>query len=116
MQAFVTSTGIRLDLDGWETQQKGVWKYTLPCILRACATFPACNWHGGYALWFLTVQLNGTLEMMQNDVKTSEFEYRSTEIDLFLMMLFVNNFLEKNFVFWEIHLHLMLSGQQMNLE
>ena len=41
---------------------------------------------------------------MQNDVKTSEIGYRSTEIDLFLMMLFVNNFLE-NFVFWEIHLH-----------
>ena len=85
-------------------------------MLCACATFPACNWHGGYALMFLTTRLNGTLEMMQNDVKTSEFGYRSTEIDLFLMMLFVNNFLEKNFVFWEIHLHLMLSGQQMNLE
>ena len=65
---------------------------------------------------FLTIRLNGTLEMMQNDVKTSEFGYRSTEIDLFLMMLFVNNFLEKNFVFYEIHLHLMQSGQQMNLE
>ena len=65
---------------------------------------------------FLTTRLSGTLEMMQNDVKTSEFGYRSTEIELFLMMLFVNNFLEKNFVFWKIHSHLMLSGQQMNLE
>ena len=60
------------------------------------------NWHGGCALMFLTIRLNGTLEMMQNDVKTSEFGYRSTEIDLFLMMLFVNNFLEKNFVFYEV--------------
>ena len=69
---------------GWETQQKGVWKYTLPCIQWACATFPACNWHGGYALMFLTIRLNRTLEMMQNDVETSEFEYRSMEIWLIL--------------------------------
>ena len=39
--AFCDFTGIQLYLDGWETQQKGVWKYTLPCILCACATFPA---------------------------------------------------------------------------
>ena len=83
--AFCDFTGIQLYLDGWETQQKGVWKYTLPCILCACATFPACNWHGGgYAVMFLTIWLNGTLEMMQNDVETSEFEYRSMEIHLFL--------------------------------
>ena len=63
---------------------RGIWKYTLPCIQWACATFPACNWHGGYALMFLTTWLNGTLEMMQNDVETSEFEYRSKEIWLFL--------------------------------
>ena len=31
-------------------------------------------------------------------------------------MLLDNNFEEKNFVFGEIHLHLMQSGQQMNLE
>ena len=29
---------------------------------------------------FLIIRLNGTLEMMQNDVETSEFEYRSMEI------------------------------------
>ena len=29
---------------------------------------------------FLTIRLNRTLEMMQNDVETSEFEYRSMEI------------------------------------
>ena len=57
-----------------------IWKYTLPCIQWACATFPACNWHGGYDLMFLTIRLNRTLEMMQNDVETSEFEYRSMEI------------------------------------
>ena len=33
---------------------------------------------------FLTIWLNGTLDMMQNDVKTSEFEHRSMEIHLFL--------------------------------
>ena len=33
---------------------------------------------------FLTIWLDGTLEMMQNDVETSEFEYRSMEIHLFL--------------------------------
>ena len=33
---------------------------------------------------FLTIRLNGTLEMMQNDVETSEFEYRNMEIWLFL--------------------------------
>jgi len=33
---------------------------------------------------FLTIWLNGTLEMMQNDVETFEFEYRSMEIWLFL--------------------------------
>ena len=33
---------------------------------------------------FLTMWLNRTLEMMQNDVETSEFEYRSMEIQLFL--------------------------------
>ena len=64
---------------------------------------------------FLTIRLNGTLEMMQNDVETSEFEYRSMEIWSFWMMIFDINFLEKNFVFCEIHLHLMQSGQQMNL-
>ena len=53
--------------------------------------------------------------MMQNDVETSEFEHRSIEISLFWMMMFDINFLEKNFVFCEIHLHLMQSGQQMNL-
>ena len=64
---------------------EALWKYTLPCIFCACATFPACNWHGGgYAVMFLTIWLNGTLEMMQNDVETSEFEYRSMEIHLFL--------------------------------
>ena len=62
----------------------GVWKYTLPCIQWACATFPGCNWHGGYDLIFLTIRLDRTLEMMQNDVKTSEFGYRSMEIWLFL--------------------------------
>ena len=61
---------------------------------------------------FLTIRLDRTLEMMQNDVGTSEFEYRSMEIWLFLDDI---NFLEKNFVFCEIHLHLMQSGQQMNL-
>ena len=30
--------------------------------------------------------------------------------------MFDINFLEENFVFYEIHLHLMQSGQQMNLE
>ena len=34
----------------------------------------------------------------------------------FWMMVFDINFLEKDFVFCEIHLHLMQSGQQMNLE
>ena len=74
---------LRLDSAGWflESVAKGD---TLPCILCACATFPACNWHGGYAVMFLTIWLNGTLEMMQNDVETSEFEYRSMEIHLFL--------------------------------
>ena len=33
---------------------------------------------------FLTIRLNRTLEMMQNDMETSEFEYRSMEIWLFL--------------------------------
>ena len=33
---------------------------------------------------FLTIWLDGTLEMMQNDVETSEFECRSMEIHLFL--------------------------------
>ena len=33
---------------------------------------------------FLAIRLNRTLEMMQNDVETSEFEYRSMEIWLFL--------------------------------
>ena len=33
---------------------------------------------------FLTIRLNRTLEMMQNDVETSEFGYRSMEIWLFL--------------------------------
>ena len=33
---------------------------------------------------FLTIRLNRTLEMMQNDVETSEFEYRSMEIWLIL--------------------------------
>ena len=33
---------------------------------------------------FLTIRLGRTLEMMQNDVETSEFEYRSMEIWLFL--------------------------------
>ena len=33
---------------------------------------------------FLTIRLDRTLEMMQNDVETSEFEYRSMEIWLFL--------------------------------
>ena len=33
---------------------------------------------------FLTIWLNGTLEMIQKDVETSEFEYRSMEIWLFL--------------------------------
>ena len=77
---------LRLDSAGWflESVAKGVWKYTLPCILCACATFPACNWHGGYALMFLTMWLNRTLEMMQNDVETSGIEYRSMEIQLFL--------------------------------
>ena len=56
-------------------QHASLWKYTLPCIQWACATFPACNWHGGYDLMFLTIRLNRTLEMMQNDVETSEFEY-----------------------------------------
>ena len=56
---------------------------------------------------FLTIRLNGTLEMTQNDVETSEFEYRSMEICFFWMMMFDINFLEKNFVFCEIHLHLM---------
>ena len=65
---------------------------------------------------FLTIRLDRTLEMMQNDVKTSEFGYRSMEIWLFWMMMFDINFLEKNFVFCEIHLRLMQSGQQMNLE
>ena len=33
---------------------------------------------------FLTIRLDRTLEMMQNDVETSEFEYRSMESWLFL--------------------------------
>ena len=33
---------------------------------------------------FLAIRLNRTPEMMQNDVETSEFEYRSMEIWLFL--------------------------------
>ena len=33
---------------------------------------------------FLTIRLDRTLEMMQNDVETSKFEYRSMEIWLFL--------------------------------
>ena len=69
---------------GSGTERANLWKYTLPCIQWACATFPACNWHGGYALMFLAIRLNRTLEMMQNDVETSEFEYRSMEIWLFL--------------------------------
>ena len=63
---------------------KGGMEIYTPCIQWACATFPACNWHGGYALMFLTIRLDRTLEMMQNDVGTSEFEYRSMEIWLFL--------------------------------
>ena len=60
---------LRLDLagclDGWETQQKGVWKYTLLCIQwTACATFPGCNLHGGYNMMLLTmVYLGRTLEI-----------------------------------------------------
>ena len=64
-----------------------LWKYRLPCLLAACATFPACDLHGGYnsmVMMFLMLQLCITLEMMQNDVETSEIEYRSMEIHLFL--------------------------------
>ena len=47
-----------------------------------------CNWHGGYALMFLTIRLDRTLEMMQNDAETSKFESEAWRFCYFWMMMF----------------------------
>ena len=41
---------------------------------------------------FLTIRLNGTLEMMQNDVETSEFETETWRFGYFWKMMFDINF------------------------
>ena len=65
------------------------------------------------AMMFLTIWLNGTLEMMQ--WRHLNLNTEAWRFGYFWMMMFDINFLEKNFVFCEIHLHLMQPGQQMNL-
>ena len=54
-----------------EAANGALWKYTLLVSTVMCYVVPACNWYSGCNMMLLMFSLCRTLEMMQNDVRTS---------------------------------------------